>query len=81
LDNKVLSVDSTEYAYFWNLFFERTGFEVCWQGNEKTAPDQSYRKELMLYLEKSLTVRDGLLSLLLGAKDPEIAVTYTQQWW
>ena len=38
--------------------------------------DQSYRKELMLYLGKALAMRDGL-SLLLGAEDPEIAATYT----
>jgi hypothetical protein len=38
--------------------------------------DQSYTKELMLYLGKSLAMRYGL-SLLLGAKDPEIAATYT----
>jgi hypothetical protein len=40
------------------------------------ATDQSYRQELMLYLGKSLGMRDGL-SLLLGAEDPEIAATYT----
>jgi hypothetical protein len=42
----------------------------------RLATDQSYRKELMLHLAKSLAMRDGL-SLLLGAEDPEIAATYT----
>jgi hypothetical protein len=56
--------------------FERTGFETCCHGSETAVADQSYRKELMLYLGKSLAMRDGL-SLLLGAEDPEIAATYT----
>ena len=42
----------------------------------RLATDQSYRKEHMLYLGKSLAMKDRL-SLLLGAKDPEIAATYT----
>jgi hypothetical protein len=42
----------------------------------RLATDQSYRKELMLYLGKSLATRDGF-SLLLGVEDPEIASTYT----
>jgi hypothetical protein len=80
LDNKVLSVDSTEYAFFEIFFLKGQALKCADKATRRLAPDQSYRKELMLYLEKSLTVRDGLLSLLLGAKDPEIAVTYTQQW-
>jgi hypothetical protein len=43
---------------------------------QRLATYQSYCKELMLYLGKSLAMRDGL-SLLLGAEDPEIAATYT----
>jgi hypothetical protein len=42
----------------------------------RLATDQSYRTELMLYLGKSLAMRDGL-SLLLGVEDPEITATYT----
>jgi hypothetical protein len=42
----------------------------------RLATDQSYRQELMLYLGKSLGMRDGLF-LLLGAMDPKIAPAYT----
>jgi hypothetical protein len=38
--------------------------------------DQSYRKELLIYMGKALAMRDGL-SLLLGAEDPESVATYT----
>jgi hypothetical protein len=43
----------------------------------RLATDQTYRKELMLYLGKLLAIRDGL-ALLVGAEDPEIAATYTE---
>ena len=43
----------------------------------RLATDQSYRKELILYLRKFLAMRDGL-SFLLGAEDPEVAATYTE---
>jgi hypothetical protein len=56
--------------------FERTALKCAATAVRRLATDQSYRKELMLYLGKSLAMRDGL-SLLLGAEDPEIAATYT----